>query len=464
MRTTSIGLLWVLLLGTSGCGDDSSDPQGGGGQSTGGAGGSGGSGGQPEGGAGAGTGAATVDGGSGGTGAGGSEPACAVDWAVQLNEGIATSLSSSAVLPGGDVVVAGHTSTVPNFFNNSGFYAQPMAVRLTPDGQEVWRTVLPATGEATVRAMVTGPDGTVYLAGHFSGDLSAAGSTLTAAGVDVFLAALDADGVPLWLRQAGDGEPQRAKELAIDASGDLVLGGEFYGTIDFGGGPLTATLGPDIFIARLTQDGEHIASRTIEKAEFDSLYSLDVALDGRVFIGAEHFENLMGAGFVAAYSSDLSTELFSNEPAGFEPQVRAEPDGTVVILDYTLRLRRLDASGSVLNTVQYDAGDASLTGPRVAVTPDGLVCVTGTAQGDVDLGSGPISTDNDAVLACYDADWLPQFTMVFGSGVGSLTGRYHPLGPGSGVVSGIYAGGITTCAGDLVSSGMPDAFAARVSY
>jgi hypothetical protein len=196
----------------------------------------------PRGGADAG-GGTTGGAGGGGAGSGGGSPDCPVEWLVGIHELVATSLPESAILPGGDLVLGGVASPVEHFYDLTGYYSQPLVVRLTPSGQEVWRVTLPATNDAYVNSMVVGADGTIYLAGSFSGELTAGATTLTSSGVDALVVALSVNGEVLWAKQFGNGAAQRAWHLAMDGTGDLIIGGPFMGTIDFGGGLLSATNG-----------------------------------------------------------------------------------------------------------------------------------------------------------------------------------------------------------------------------
>ena len=54
----------------------------------------------------------------------------------------------------------------------------------------------------------------------------------------------------LWSKRFGDGDDQHARSVAVDASGNVIVTGYFYGTIDFGGGALTSAGGGDIFVAK----------------------------------------------------------------------------------------------------------------------------------------------------------------------------------------------------------------------
>jgi hypothetical protein len=66
-----------------------------------------------------------------------------------------------------------------------------------------------------------------------------------------------ADGAPIWARQFGDAQDQVALGVAVDAQGEVAVTGTFRGSIDFGNGahvnPTNST--GDVFVARLSADG-----------------------------------------------------------------------------------------------------------------------------------------------------------------------------------------------------------------
>ena len=68
---------------------------------------------------------------------------------------------------------------------------------------------------------------------------------------DLFLARLLPDGQPLAARSFGASGDQTPTALAVDADGDLLLTGYFRGAVDFGGGPLDALQGDDVFAVKL---------------------------------------------------------------------------------------------------------------------------------------------------------------------------------------------------------------------
>ncbi|MDQ1368271.1 MAG: hypothetical protein QOF20_624, partial [Acidimicrobiaceae bacterium] len=70
--------------------------------------------------------------------------------------------------------------------------------------------------------------------------------------------------------------------VAVDAAGNIVLGGSFGGSVDFGGGPLVATAGhPSAFLVRLDPNGKHLWSQTFA-TEDAVLQGVAVGADGRI--------------------------------------------------------------------------------------------------------------------------------------------------------------------------------------
>lgn len=76
---------------------------------------------------------------------------------------------------------------------------------------------------------------------------------------DAFLARLDDSGQLVWARGIGGLSTESATGVAIALNGDIVIGGTYWGTVDFDPGPgvvsRTAIGFGDVFVARFTSDG-----------------------------------------------------------------------------------------------------------------------------------------------------------------------------------------------------------------
>jgi len=127
-------------------------------------------------------------------------------------------------------------------------------------GPTAWSHALGDPLDQTAAAVRRDASGDVVVIGDFAGRLELGGAKVDSAGVrDVFVARFDATGALRWLDGFGDASEQRGSDLALDAEGNTVIAGFFEGSIDFSGNdPLTSKGGQDIFVAKFDPDGASI--------------------------------------------------------------------------------------------------------------------------------------------------------------------------------------------------------------
>jgi hypothetical protein len=96
----------------------------------------------------------------------------------------------------------------------------------------------------------------VLVTGRFNGTVDFGSGLLTSAGGnDVFVVKLDPGGNAVFSVRAGDGGDQRGESVAASSSGDVLVTGRFAGALDFGGGPLVSAGAFDVFVAKLSPTG-----------------------------------------------------------------------------------------------------------------------------------------------------------------------------------------------------------------
>lgn len=129
--------------------------------------------------------------------------------------------------------------------------------KLDENGNWLW--VEGAGGEGIDRgaAITLDEDDNVYICGFFSGTVDFGDQTLTSEGNrDIFLAKLTEDGEWLWVRRAGGISNDYAVSVATDNNGDVLLTGRFYETADFGDFELVSGGSADVFVAKLSSNGD----------------------------------------------------------------------------------------------------------------------------------------------------------------------------------------------------------------
>ena len=135
--------------------------------------------------------------------------------------------------------------------------------KLDGNGKHVWSQGLGGLGVQVGQSIAVDSVGGVVVAGfgYFTSPVTFGGAMLTGAGgTDVFVAKFDTNGNHQWSKLFGDAKDQSIASVAVDAAGNVLLAGTFAGSIHFGGAMLTSAGGTDIYVAKLTQAGEHVWS------------------------------------------------------------------------------------------------------------------------------------------------------------------------------------------------------------
>jgi hypothetical protein len=162
-----------------------------------------------------------------------------------------------AVDPEGNVLITGYFQGEVSFGAKadalaSGGGPDIYLAKLGPDGVHIWSKSFPAASTQQGHAVAVDGDGGIFVAGQFSGSLDFGGEPLTARGeTDIFLAGFAADGGYRFSTQLGGGDTDIARSLAVVPDGGLVLGGSFRGTAPIGSGTLTSAGQSDGFLLKL---------------------------------------------------------------------------------------------------------------------------------------------------------------------------------------------------------------------
>ncbi|AKT39293.1 hypothetical protein [Chondromyces crocatus] len=244
--------------------------------------------------------------------------------------------------------------------------------KLDAAGVHVWSRGYLDTGVMDFPLIDIDGTGNVFMAGVLQSSINFGGGALmSAGGNDVYLVKLNASGSHVWSHRVGDAAMQTVTGVAADAQGDVVLVGRFKGTIDFGGGTLSASGNSDIFVAKLDRHGDHVWSK-----RFDD--------DNTTATGVRVAVSPIGHVFVASSFSGL-TDLGGG--------VMSSAGGTdVFVLELT-------AAGEYHRSRRFGGpGDQDLM--AIALSGGHLV-LGGQFKESVDFGAGPIaaSGEQDVFLA-----------------------------------------------------------------
>ena len=135
---------------------------------------------------------------------------------------------------------------------------------------------------------VSSSNGDIVIGGRFWGTVDFGAGTHQSVYVDNetgFFAKFDKDGNAVWSKQFGETWGEFTKVRAVIAGGgDIYLAGTFEGTINLGGEDLVSAGSTDVFLAKFTKDGVHVFSKRFGGSSSDEAYGLTMDSSGKVSI------------------------------------------------------------------------------------------------------------------------------------------------------------------------------------
>lgn len=170
-------------------------------------------------------------------------------------------------------------------------------------GAHLWSNRFGGSGDETVIGAAVDGSGGLQVAGYFSGTTDLGGGVLTSAGgTDMFVARYNAAGAHLWSKRLGGVNSETLRAVAVDSRGNLLVAGDFSGTADFGGGTLTSAGGNDLVVAKYDASGAYLWSRSFGGSDNgDSPEVLAVDGSGNVLVSGSFFGTVdFGGGLLSS--------------------------------------------------------------------------------------------------------------------------------------------------------------------
>jgi gliding motility-associated-like protein len=248
------------------------------------------------------------------------------------------------------------TSTIGTFDLVSNGQLDVFVAKYNSDGDVLWATREGGTGNEVASAIATDDFGNVYVTGSFRGPATF-GSFIPVSSTIfdyLFILKYSSDGTLLWAKQTTG--RSSSSDIDTDASGNVYITGQFFGSVIFGGVTLVgSTTNSDIFTAKYDPNGNLMWAKKAggNNSNGDYSYGISTTPSGESYIIGDFY----GTAFFDAISLSNSAES-----------------------DFFIA--KYDASG---NVVWAKAGGESLSGfgNSIAIDNAGDVYATGTFLGQI---------------------------------------------------------------------------------
>lgn len=357
-----------------------------------------------------------------------------------------------------NIYVCGHflgdTTFGPGLLSSNGDTDAYIA-KMNPDGEWLWAQKAGGTGSDDAWSIAVDNAGNVYLTGIFESTASFGTHSLVSAGdYDIFVAKLDSDGNWLWVRSAGSSGEDHGYDIAMNPDGGCYLTGYIYDTAVFGDFEVSPYGYKDIFVAKMSADGNWQWVNHTGGTNVDEGKALSIDNDGNIYLSG-HFRNLAAFGefslesygandvFVAKLDSD-GIWLWAEACGGFSYyddvwDIAVNSNNICCITgefysdghfgDFTVEgggakdiyIAAID-SGGVWRWANSAGAGGTDTGNSVAIDENGEVFVCGSFQNTIGFGDTQITSAGiwDIFIAKSDANG----NWVWATSVGSSTNDF----------------------------------------
>jgi hypothetical protein len=237
-------------------------------------------------------------------------------------------------------------------------------------------------------------------------------------------------------------------DVAIDSAASIVMVGRFGGSANFGGGALTASGGSDIFVAKYNNVGAHVFSKRLGGTQADGDLNVSVAVDsGRnVYVGGNYRGTIdFGGGFTHTALGTTDAFIVKFNASGVPQWSRSYG----LAASSAVRVNGLAVSpagdvfvaGAFASTT-VNLGGSVLTNGGPAGTYDGFVLKLSTAGAHVWSRQFGGTTGNDqATNIALDATLTPYVSGFFVgtaeglTSLGSSDGLLLKIAPATGATT-----------------------------
>jgi len=316
-------------------------------------------------------------------------------WSKRFGDGANQYAQHVATDANGNILLTGHHRGTVNFGGGSfsatgGFFDDIFLVKLDGAGNHVWSKAYGDINSEESQGVATDPNGNVLFVGAFQKTINFGGGAIVAedGGFNGFVTKLSAAGDQQWAKSLGDTiAEQKALGVAADKDSNVLVVGYFKGSIDLGGGMLTADAGKQsAFVVKYSPTGSYMWAKAFAATEAAAVsVAVDAAGDVFVLGNFKGPSNFGGSDYDAGVANDVFVV-------------------------------KLDKNGNHVWSHAFGEKNKAEEATSIALDADKPV-VLGTFTGTIDFGGGALTSQGgfDAFMAKLDASGCEVHASAFGA-------------------------------------------------
>jgi hypothetical protein len=303
-------------------------------------------------------------------------------WVKQIAGPSHMQTRASATDPSGAVITCGSLEGLADFNPGAGSNTGSSAglkdafiYKLNASGDYVWSVVFGSTADDIAYDVATDAQGNVYCTGEFRGTVNfnplGTAVNLTAfSGYNAFVVKYSSQGQFLWVRKFGGASQgyETGRTISVDASGNVLSSGQFYGTVDFDPGAGVSDLNFNnsygCYISKLSADGSFVWAKG-----FPGYYTVpnELKIDGtnHVYCVGTFYSNTDFDPGVASYT--LNGQY------------------------YDTYITKLDPQGNFVWARQFQSSSTCFTS-EIQIDPQGNIFAAGHFNGTTDFNPDLVAT------------------------------------------------------------------------
>jgi len=315
-----------------------------------------------------------------------------VVWSTNFGNSCFETANAAALLDDGNIVIVGQGHFATNTNPDPNKKADGAILKIDIDGNLIWQRTFGDAGQDQFTDVVALPNGQCIAVGSTSSYTNNPDNRAT----DAWAMRVNANGAAVWNKTFGGSLMDRYSCVRLDDAGDLLMGG----TSNSNDGDITNSNGlEDIWISKISINGNHIWSQKYGAANNDILNGMTTTVDGGCVLAGTSYSSLaghQGHGDILVLkidaqgnqlwqqnyggsSTDKSTDIINFEDDGFLLASTTFSDDGDIQLSYAEQdawLTKLDANGALvwqqtLGGSQNDAFNA------LAISDNGSVWLAG---------------------------------------------------------------------------------------